>query len=86
MPGRRVRTPADNENRTTAYAPAVDPGRTIISTVTVAHSRSNRVLGRTHCRRTGFGPPTAFRERFRKVVGTSPQGYRRAFRSGLPGA
>ncbi|GGW34820.1 MULTISPECIES: GlxA family transcriptional regulator [Streptomyces] len=31
---------------------------------------------------TGFGSPTAFRERFRKVVGTSPQGYRRAFRSG----
>ncbi|WP_405967324.1 helix-turn-helix domain-containing protein [Streptomyces sp. NBC_00015] len=30
----------------------------------------------------GFGSPTAFRERFRKVVGTSPQGYRRAFRSG----
>ncbi|MET8827468.1 helix-turn-helix domain-containing protein [Streptomyces sp. NPDC004610] len=29
---------------------------------------------------TGFGSPTAFRERFRKVVGTSPQGYRRAFR------
>ncbi|MGW1540489.1 GlxA family transcriptional regulator [Streptomyces sp. NPDC002309] len=29
----------------------------------------------------GFGSPTAFRERFRKVVGTSPQGYRRAFRS-----
>ncbi|GAA2234468.1 GlxA family transcriptional regulator [Streptomyces nogalater] len=30
---------------------------------------------------TGFGSPTAFRERFRKVVGTSPQGYRRAFRA-----
>ncbi|MER6956920.1 helix-turn-helix domain-containing protein [Streptomyces sp. NPDC000618] len=30
----------------------------------------------------GFGSPTAFRERFRRVVGTSPQGYRRAFRSG----
>ncbi|MDX2680787.1 GlxA family transcriptional regulator [Streptomyces soliscabiei] len=29
----------------------------------------------------GFGSPTAFRERFRSVVGTSPQGYRRAFRS-----
>ncbi|GAA3303426.1 GlxA family transcriptional regulator [Streptomyces cinereospinus] len=28
----------------------------------------------------GFGSPTAFRERFRRVVGTSPQGYRRAFR------
>ncbi|GGQ50237.1 GlxA family transcriptional regulator [Streptomyces asoensis] len=31
---------------------------------------------------TGFGSPTAFRECFRKVAGTSPQGYRRAFRSG----
>ncbi|MGY1582811.1 GlxA family transcriptional regulator [Streptomyces sp. MN13] len=30
----------------------------------------------------GFGSPTAFRERFRRVVGTSPQGYRKAFRSG----
>lgn len=29
----------------------------------------------------GFGSPTAFRERFRRVVGTSPVGYRRAFRS-----
>ncbi|MFF1544687.1 GlxA family transcriptional regulator [Streptomyces sp. NPDC058291] len=29
----------------------------------------------------GFGSPTAFRECFRKVAGTSPQGYRRAFRS-----
>ncbi|MEU2222558.1 helix-turn-helix domain-containing protein [Streptomyces sp. NPDC018347] len=28
----------------------------------------------------GFGSPTAFRERFRKVVGTNPQGYRKAFR------
>ncbi|GAA2494633.1 GlxA family transcriptional regulator [Streptomyces gobitricini] len=27
----------------------------------------------------GFGSPTAFRERFRRVVGTSPQGYRKAF-------
>ncbi|MER6183845.1 helix-turn-helix domain-containing protein [Streptomyces sp. NPDC001652] len=27
----------------------------------------------------GFGSPTAFRERFRRVVGTSPQGYRSAF-------
>ncbi|MFF4655096.1 hypothetical protein [Streptomyces sp. NPDC001381] len=34
---------------------------------------------------TGFGSPTAFRERFRTVVGTSPQGYRRAFRSGAAG-
>ncbi|MGW1910652.1 GlxA family transcriptional regulator [Streptomyces sp. NPDC002076] len=31
---------------------------------------------------TGFGSPTAFRERFRRVVGTSPQAYRRAFRRG----
>ncbi|GGJ17816.1 hypothetical protein GCM10010121_030880 [Streptomyces brasiliensis] len=30
----------------------------------------------------GFGSPTAFRERFRRVVGTSPQAYRRAFRTG----
>ncbi len=29
---------------------------------------------------TGFGSPTAFRERFRRVVGTSPHGYRRSFR------
>ncbi|MFE1166126.1 GlxA family transcriptional regulator [Nocardiopsis sp. NPDC058789] len=29
----------------------------------------------------GFGSPTAFRERFRAVVGTSPQAYRRAFQS-----
>lgn len=28
----------------------------------------------------GFGSPTAFRERFRRVVGTSPQAYRRAFK------
>ncbi|MEU0333124.1 helix-turn-helix domain-containing protein [Streptomyces sp. NPDC006193] len=32
--------------------------------------------------RVGFGSPTAFRERFRKVAGTSPQAYRRAFRAG----
>ncbi|GGW35947.1 AraC family transcriptional regulator [Streptomyces lucensis JCM 4490] len=31
----------------------------------------------------GFGSPTAFRERFRRVVGTSPQAYRRAFRAGV---
>ncbi|MFE4664125.1 GlxA family transcriptional regulator [Streptomyces sp. NPDC056716] len=30
----------------------------------------------------GFGSPTAFRERFRRVVGTSPRAYRRAFRAG----
>ncbi|MEV4351813.1 helix-turn-helix domain-containing protein [Actinoplanes sp. NPDC049596] len=29
----------------------------------------------------GFGSPTAFRDRFKRVVGTSPQSYRRAFRS-----
>lgn len=28
----------------------------------------------------GFGSPTAFRERFKAVVGVSPQAYRRAFR------
>ena len=28
----------------------------------------------------GFGSPTAFRDRFKRVVGTSPQAYRRAFR------
>jgi len=33
----------------------------------------------------GFGSPTAFRERFRSVVGTSPQGYRRAFRGEAAG-
>ncbi|GAA5069366.1 GlxA family transcriptional regulator [Nocardia callitridis] len=31
----------------------------------------------------GFGSPTAFRDRFRRVVGTSPHSYRRAFRSGV---
>jgi transcriptional regulator GlxA family with amidase domain len=36
----------------------------------------------------GFGSPTAFRERFRRVVGTSPQGYRSAFhgKQGSPAA
>lgn len=29
----------------------------------------------------GFGSPTAFRERFRKVVGTTPYAYRAAFRT-----
>lgn len=33
-------------------------------------------------RQAGFGSPTAFRERFRRVVGTTPQSYRTAFRSG----
>ncbi|MCT9932234.1 AraC family transcriptional regulator [Planotetraspora sp. A-T 1434] len=27
----------------------------------------------------GFGSPTAFRDRFKSVVGTSPQAYRRVF-------
>jgi transcriptional regulator GlxA family with amidase domain len=30
--------------------------------------------------KAGFGSAAAFRERFRRVVGTSPQSYRRAFR------
>lgn len=29
----------------------------------------------------GFGSPTAFRDRFKRVVGISPQAYRRAFRT-----
>ncbi len=29
----------------------------------------------------GFGSPTTFRDRFRRLVGTSPHAYRRAFRS-----
>ncbi len=33
----------------------------------------------------GFGSPTAFRERFRRVVGTSPHAYRATFQ-GTPGA
>jgi transcriptional regulator GlxA family with amidase domain len=33
--------------------------------------------------RAGFGSPTAFRDRFRSIVGTSPQAYRQAFRSRL---
>ncbi|SFE66767.1 transcriptional regulator, AraC family [Actinacidiphila alni] len=28
---------------------------------------------------SGFGSPTAFRERFRRIVGTTPQSYRAAF-------
>jgi transcriptional regulator GlxA family with amidase domain len=31
-------------------------------------------------RQAGFGSPTAFRERFRRVVGTTPHAYRSAFR------
>jgi transcriptional regulator GlxA family with amidase domain len=31
--------------------------------------------------RVGFASPTTFRERFRQTVGTSPQAYRRAFRT-----
>lgn len=39
-------------------------------------------------RQAGFGSPTAFRERFRRVVGTGPQAYRAAFhgKSGSPAA
>lgn len=33
---------------------------------------------------TGFGSPTAFRDRFKRVVGVSPQAYRRAFRTTDP--
>jgi transcriptional regulator GlxA family with amidase domain len=32
----------------------------------------------------GFGSPTAFRDRFKRVVGTSPYAYRRAFQGGTP--
>ncbi|WP_432990048.1 GlxA family transcriptional regulator [Dactylosporangium sp. CA-233914] len=32
----------------------------------------------------GFGSPTAFRDRFKRIVGISPQAYRHAFRSGEP--
>jgi transcriptional regulator GlxA family with amidase domain len=32
-------------------------------------------------RQAGFGSPTAFRERFRRVVGTTPHAYRAAFRA-----
>ncbi len=110
-------------------APVVKPGRTIMRTVTVAHSRlktpvnmasrparvgmSERTFGRRFreqtgttplqwllrarvrraqyllensdhpveriARQAGFGSPTAFRERFRRVVGTTPQSYRAAF-------
>ncbi len=34
----------------------------------------------------GFGSVTAFRERFRKVVGTTPDAYRRSFRGGRAAA
>jgi transcriptional regulator GlxA family with amidase domain len=34
--------------------------------------------------RVGFGSPTAFRDRFKRIVGTSPHDYRRAFRSAGP--
>lgn len=34
---------------------------------------------------TGFGSPTAFRDRFKRIVGTSPRAYRAAFQSrGVP--
>ncbi|MFG3248529.1 GlxA family transcriptional regulator [Streptomyces sp. NPDC048187] len=35
-------------------------------------------------RQAGFGSPTAFRERFRRVVGTTPYSYRAAFRAKPP--
>jgi transcriptional regulator GlxA family with amidase domain len=34
----------------------------------------------------GFGSPTTFRDRFKRLVGTSPQAYRRAFRGERPAA
>ncbi|MEU2794511.1 helix-turn-helix domain-containing protein [Streptomyces sp. NPDC007100] len=34
----------------------------------------------------GFGSPTAFRERFKRVVGVTPQTYRAAFRAGADGS
>jgi transcriptional regulator GlxA family with amidase domain len=34
--------------------------------------------------RVGFGSPSTFRDRFRRLVGTSPQAYRRSFRSPAP--
>ncbi|WP_083750799.1 GlxA family transcriptional regulator [Kribbella sp. ALI-6-A] len=34
--------------------------------------------------RVGFGSPTAFRERFKRVVGTTPHAYRAAFRRSEP--
>jgi transcriptional regulator GlxA family with amidase domain len=33
--------------------------------------------------RAGFGSTATFRDRFHRVVGTSPQAYRRAFRGGV---
>ncbi|HZG07157.1 MAG TPA: helix-turn-helix domain-containing protein [Streptomyces sp.] len=33
----------------------------------------------------GFGSPTAFRERFKRVVGVTPQAYRSSFRAGASG-
>ncbi len=33
----------------------------------------------------GFGSPTAFRDGFRQLVGTSPQAYRRAFQASAAG-
>lgn len=34
--------------------------------------------------RVGFGSQTTFRDRFKRIVGTSPQAYRRAFRGSPP--
>jgi len=39
---------------------------------------SDRAIERI-AQQAGFGSPTAFRERFRRVVGTTPQAYRSAF-------
>ncbi|BDD70061.1 transcriptional regulator GlxA family with amidase domain [Streptomyces coelicolor] len=38
-------------------------------------------VGRTDARQAGFGSSTAFRERFRRVVGTTPYACRAAFRA-----
>ena len=34
----------------------------------------------------GFGSPAAFRERFKRVTGTTPHGYRASFRGRRPAA
>jgi glutamate formiminotransferase len=41
--------------------------------------------GRRIAAQVGFGSPTAFRERFKRVVGTSPHAYRTSFRPALAG-
>ncbi len=47
---------------------------------TTAHS-VDRIAGQV-----GFGSPTAFRERFKRVVGTSPHAYRTAFQGSARGS